>query len=49
VKEKVIVQTPPPVENKPATDPKPKATPKTLSLSDLMKVDNNAKASDKTE
>jgi DNA polymerase-3 subunit gamma/tau len=49
VKEKVIVQTPPPVENKPATDSKPKATPKTLKLSDLMKVDNNAKASDKTE
>jgi hypothetical protein len=49
VKEKVIAQIPPPTEIKPASDSKPKATPKTLKLSDLMKVDNNAKASDKTE
>jgi hypothetical protein len=50
VKEKVIAQTPPPVENKPATDPKPKtSTPKTLKLSDLMKVDMSAKGSDRTE
>jgi hypothetical protein len=44
VKEKVVVQTPPPTENKPSTDSKPKAAAKTLKLTDLLKVDTSAKA-----